>query len=130
MIGKRLRWIIWHLIFEYIWYLILLIFCILKKKKYVQLISQKLIRIMKKKQFYQLFQTKKTRSKENFYIIKRNNIKKSWWYLLFQLYSFIVFIHSFTTEGKLKFPEKVYKNKDFCGIVIASEKDNLFKIWS
>ena len=40
MIGKLLRKTIRQL---------LLIFCILKKKKYVQLISQKLIRIVKKK---------------------------------------------------------------------------------
>ena len=38
MIGKHLRKIIQQL---------LLMFCILKKKKYVQLISQKLIRIVK-----------------------------------------------------------------------------------
>ena len=42
MIGKRLRKIILQL---------LLIFCVLKKKKYVQLISQKLIQIVKNK-FY------------------------------------------------------------------------------
>ena len=40
MIGKRLRKIIQHL---------LLIFCILTKKKHAQLISQKLIRTVKKK---------------------------------------------------------------------------------
>ena len=40
MIGKRLKKIIRQL---------LLIFCIRKKKKYVQIISQKLIQIVKKK---------------------------------------------------------------------------------
>ena len=42
MIGKRLRKVIPQL---------LLIFCVLKKKKYVQLISQKLIQIVENK-FY------------------------------------------------------------------------------
>ena len=40
MIGKRLRKIIRQL---------LLIFCILKKKKYVQLVSQELIRVVENK---------------------------------------------------------------------------------
>ena len=34
-------------------------------------------------------------------------------------------LHSFQTENKLKSHEKVYKNKDFCGIVMPSEKDNI-----
>ena len=31
--------------------------------------------------------------------------------------------HSLRTENKLKSHEKVYKNKDVCGIVMLSEKD-------
>ena len=34
-------------------------------------------------------------------------------------------LHSFRTENKLKSREKVCKNKDFCGIVMPSEKDNM-----
>ena len=34
-------------------------------------------------------------------------------------------LHSFRTENKLKSHEKVCKNKDFCGIVMPSEKDNI-----
>ena len=33
------------------------------------------------------------------------------------------YFHSFRTENKFKSHEKVYKNKDFCGIVMPSEKD-------
>ena len=36
-------------------------------------------------------------------------------------------IHSFRIENKLKSHEKVCKNKDFCGIVMPSEKDNILK---
>ena len=36
-------------------------------------------------------------------------------------------LHSFRTENKLKSHEKVCKNKDFCGIVISSEKDNILE---
>ena len=34
---------------------------------------------------------------------------------------------SFRTENKFKSHEKVSKNKDFCGIVMPSEKDNIFE---
>ena len=36
-------------------------------------------------------------------------------------------LHSFRTENKLKSHEKVFKNKDFCGIVMPSEKDNILE---
>ena len=36
-------------------------------------------------------------------------------------------LHSFRTESKLKSHEKVRKNKDFCGIVIPSEKNSIFE---
>ena len=36
-------------------------------------------------------------------------------------------LHSFGTKKKLKFYEKVCKNKDFCGIAMSSENDNLLK---
>ena len=41
-------------------------------------------------------------------------------------YCFIC-LHSFRTENKLKSHEKVCKNKDFCGIVMPSEKDNILE---
>ena len=34
-------------------------------------------------------------------------------------------LHSVRTENKLKYHEKICKNKDFCGIVIPSEKNNI-----
>ena len=34
-------------------------------------------------------------------------------------------LYSFRTENKLKSQEKVCKNKDFCGIVMPSEKENV-----
>ena len=36
-------------------------------------------------------------------------------------------LHSFRTENKLKSHEKVCKNKDFCGITMPSEKDNILE---
>ena len=36
-------------------------------------------------------------------------------------------LHSFRTENKLKTHEKVCKNKDFCRIVMPSEKDNILE---
>ena len=36
-------------------------------------------------------------------------------------------LHSFRTENKLKCHEKVCKSKDFHGIVMPSEKDNIFQ---
>ena len=35
------------------------------------------------------------------------------------------YIHSFKTENNLKSHEKVCKNKDFCGIVMPSEKNKI-----
>ena len=37
------------------------------------------------------------------------------------------YLHSFRTENKLKFHEKVCKNNDFCSIVFPSEKDNILE---
>ena len=34
-------------------------------------------------------------------------------------------LHSFRTENKLIYLEKVCKNKDFCGVVMSSQKNNL-----
>ena len=36
-------------------------------------------------------------------------------------------LHSFRTENKLKSYEKVCENKDFCEIVVLSEKDNILE---
>ena len=36
-------------------------------------------------------------------------------------------LHSFKTANKLKSHEKVCKNKDFCGILLPSEKDNILE---
>ena len=35
-------------------------------------------------------------------------------------------LHSFRTEDKLKFHGKVCKTKDFCGIPMPSQKDNIY----
>ena len=36
-------------------------------------------------------------------------------------------LHSFRTENKLKSHEKISKNKDFCGIVMLTEKNKILK---
>ena len=36
-------------------------------------------------------------------------------------------VHSFKTKNKLKSQEKVWKNKDFCGTAMPSEKDKMLK---
>ena len=35
--------------------------------------------------------------------------------------------HSFRTENKLKFHEKACKNKNFCGIAMQLEKNNILE---
>ena len=37
-------------------------------------------------------------------------------------------LHSFRTENKLKSHKKVYKNKDFCEIVMPSQKDKTLEL--
>ena len=56
-------------------------------------------------------------SKKIICIITLNNLKNKG-----DFYSLNCF-HSFRTENKFKSHEKVLKNKDFCGIVMASEKE-------
>ena len=41
--------------------------------------------------------------------------------------NFIAWIAFILLEQKIKFYEKVCKNKDFCGIVMQSEKDNILE---
>ena len=36
-------------------------------------------------------------------------------------------LHSFRTENKLKSHEKICKNKDFCGTILPSEKNNILE---
>ena len=36
-------------------------------------------------------------------------------------------LYSFRTEKKLKCHEKIYKNKDFCGVLIPLKKDEILK---
>ena len=36
-------------------------------------------------------------------------------------------LHSFRTEKKFKLHEKVYKNKNFCGITLPTQKHNVLK---
>ena len=102
----------------------LLIFCALKKKKYVQFISQKLVRIEKKNYIndskWRNRMLALSCSKKTVCIVKRINIKKH----RGDFYCLNCF-HSFRTENKLKSHEKVCKNKDFCGIVMSSEKDEI-----
>ena len=80
------------------------------------------------------------------YILKHNPWKTLWWhYLEVKKLSALLLritsktngdfyclncLHSFRIENKHKSHEKVCKNKDFCGIVMPSEKDNIlgFKI--
>ena len=37
------------------------------------------------------------------------------------------FLHSFRKEDEVKSHEKLCKNKDFCGIIMPSEKDNILE---
>ena len=37
-------------------------------------------------------------------------------------------LHSFRTENKIKSHENVCKNKDFCGILIPSENENILEV--
>ena len=71
-----------------------------------------------------------------------NEEKEGWHYLAIKKLSTILrgiaskhhgdfyclnYLHSFRTEIKLKSHEKVCKNRDFGGIVMPSEKDNVFE---
>ena len=60
-------------------------------------------------------------SKKIICIITQNNLKnKNDFYCLNCL-------HSFRTENKLKSHEKIFKNKDFCRIVMPTEKNKVLK---
>ena len=97
-----------------------LIFYILKKKKYVNLMFQKLIQIDCEKQITLLMILNEEKEtwlylalKKLSPFFKRINIKTPRWFLLFKLSSF------FCNKKKLKCHEKLCKNKGFCGIVMS-----------
>ena len=119
MIGKRLKKIVEKL---------LLIFSIPKKKKYVQFISQKILRTVKK---------------QIILLMIPNEEKERWHYLAVKKiiawlrgvtskhhddFYCLNFLYSFRTESKLKSHEKACKNKDFCGIVMPWGKDKKIRI--
>ena len=60
-------------------------------------------------------------SKKIVHITKRNSIKASWGFYCLNC------LHSFKTENKVKFHEKICKNKTFCGIVTPSEKNTILE---
>ena len=117
MIGKRLRNITQQL---------LLIFYILKKKICPAVTSK----------------IDSNCEKQIIVLMIPNEEKEGWHYLAVQKLSALLHgitskhrgdfyclncLHSFRTKNKLKSHEKVCENKDFCGIVTLSEKDNILK---
>ena len=75
-------------------------------------------------------------------LIIRNEEKKDWHYLTVKKLSALLrtitskhdgnyycldCLHSSKTKRNLKYHEKVYKSKVFCGIVMPSEKDNILE---
>ena len=80
--------------------------------------------------------------KEIILLIISNEEKEGWHYLAVKILSTLLHgitskhkgdfhclncLNSFRTENKLTFHEKVCKNKDFCGTVMPSEKDNILE---
>ena len=97
------------------------------KKKEIQLIFQKLIRIVKKKN--NSFNDPKRRNRR-----LALSCSKKLSALLTGITSklngdfyCLNYIRSFRTENELKSHEKVCKNKDFCGNVMPSEKVNILE---
>ena len=83
-----------------------------------------------------------TREKHIILLMIANEEKEGWHYLAVKKQSALLrgitskhhgyfyclnCLHSFTTENKLKSHEKICKNKDFCGIVMPSEKDKILE---
>ena len=97
-----------------------------KGKKYVQLISPKLILIMKQTI---LLMIPNTESKGWFYLAvkKLSTLLRGTTWNHYDYFYCLSCLHSFQTENKLDFYEKVCKNEDFCGIVMPSEKDNILE---
>ena len=71
-----------------------------------------------------------------------NEEKKGWHYLAVKKLSVLLYettsehkgdcycwncLHSFRTKNKLKSHEKICKSKDFCGIIMPSEKDKILE---
>ena len=96
--------------------------------KYLQLISQKVIQIVKMKMIL---------------LMIPNEEEEGWHYLAVKRISALLHgitskhkgnfyclncLHSFRTENKNKSLEKVCKNKNFFGIVMPSEKDEILEL--
>ena len=123
MTWKRLRKIIWQL---------LLIFCVLKKKKYTLLILQNVTLPIKNKNSINDSKWRKRKitscSKKIAALLHgRTSKQKSDFYCLNCL-------HSLRTENKLKSHKEECKNEDCYGIIMPSGKnkilENLINIWS
>ena len=118
MIGKSLKKVTQQL---------LLIFCIIKKKKIVSAY---------------ISNHNSTREKTIILLMIPNKEKEGWHYLPVKELSTLLpgvtskhheyvyclnCLHSFRTENKLKYLEKVCKNKDSCGIVMPTEENKNIK---
>ena len=83
-----------------------------------------------------------TREKQMILLMIPNEEKEGWHYLAVKKLSALLHgitsnhkgdfyclncLHSFRSKNKFKFHEKVCKNKDFCGSVMSSEKDNVLE---
>ena len=55
-------------------------------------------------------------SKKFISIVKRNNVKTQWWFLLFEMSSFLQ-----NKKNKLESHKTVCKNQDFCDVVMPFE---------
>ena len=96
---------------------------------------------IKEKEIYPAYISKhdSTRGKTNNSLNDSKRRRKGWYYLAVIKLSALLHritsknkgnfyclncLYFYRTENKLKSPEKVYKNSDFCGIVMPLEKDN------
>ena len=96
---------------------LLVIFCILKMRKYVLPMFQSITQIMKSKFIFYLFQTKK-----NDIILQSKIIMSQQHGNLYWLNS----LHSFAAINKLESPKNVWKNKKKLKIFMTSADNKIF----
>ena len=119
MIGKCLRKVIQQL---------LLIFCMIKKKKIGSAYISNHNATHEKTIFLLMIPNKEKEGwhslavKELSTLLREVTSKHPEYFYCFSC------LHSFRTENKLTYLEKVCKNKDFCGIVMPTEENKILKL--
>ena len=95
-----------------------------KKSKYAQLMFYNIIQLVKKIVLWMIPYEKDC---YDFAVTKCSSLLRRIWSKHHDDFYCLDILHFFPTENVLKFHEKLYENKDFCGFVFPTQKNNILE---